>query len=152
MFELCALGATCAVAALLFRDERTTGPQSAALAVAIGVATVPTVARALAPRVSPLQANLVTGALLSALAVATYPIGGLALLIAPFFLVFGLLGHVRRDEALVPQRRRTLAGSVLLVGPLLVLASLFDPGGAAIVVVPVSIPLFVWAAAVLLRG
>lgn len=142
-FEMCALAAAATLSSLLFRDERTTATQGTILALAIAIAALPPVVR-IWNRDQARRADVAGAGMLAGCAVATYPIGGLGLLVSVLFMLFAGMT--------VPGTRWSIVAAVVFVAlGVLMPVSLFDPGGSMIVVVPVFGVLCIWAAAELIN-
>jgi len=72
-------------------------------------------------------------------AIAAYPIGGLAMLL-PAALILGGMAV----DGIVGRSRRNAARTLVWLFAILVPLSLFDPGGAVFVIVPLAIPCMIW--------
>lgn len=147
-FWACGCAAAIVVAILLLRDPRATSSDSGWFAGAMAVAVLSGVRAVVGrPAARALDAAAVGG--MTAVAIATYQIGGLAFLLAGFFFVVAALTEGQGRDAGSSSRR--IAGAVGATALVLLLLSTFSPGGAIFIVAPAAIPLIVWAVFVLRR-
>lgn len=149
-FGLFALAWTLAVSILLVRDPRPTLGERTVLGVAVVFAFA-----ALALGVSrshrSRQGALVGAVGLTGCALLTYRVGGLAYLVSAFFFLVAWAATTLRESSdlRMRARRKWIARTLLIVAVILIPLSMLDPGGAAVIVVPVLVPLAVWAIAAL---
>jgi hypothetical protein len=137
LLQLFTLLIAVAICILLWRDARTEAANRAFILTATVIAAVPLFYRA--SRLGLLALALAV----AGLGTGAYRVGGLAFAVPAVLIAFtSLIGTSAQQSP----RGRRVARVVLVVAVLLSAASLFDPGGAMFVVLPVMIPIGIWAA------
>ena len=143
-FEFVALAAAIGISWGILQDLRSKSVVALVLAPVIGL--LAPLVRRWRPGLGSLGDLIAAGAI-GACAAKTHPVGGLALLVPCFFLIVASVAGLYSERRTGAGRRRRIAArAILVVAPLLMLASLADPGMSRYIAFPVFLPLLLWAA------